>query len=404
MNSKEANVWNVKSIYEFYFFNCPSCPYRNECKEDFVNHSYTSHPESVNYLKKISDGSLNDITYPWESFGEDNGQLESYEDELLENKNEIYESIDIKVEDPLKDESEIKVESFNSYDNFQESNENSKMEADDTVVKNETTAHKCDTCGQSFGQKGHLKRHMDIVHLKLKPHKCEECGETFGRKEYLKAHMDTVHLKLKSQEQMKKEIKCGSCEKTFYTKQQLQSHGCNAHGTNKVKPKCEICGKYANNLQLHKRNVHEGRRNYNCELCSKSFSTDRYLKTHLAMHNGKEEFKCSLCEKSFFKENELDKHNFTVHEGHTDNKCGICLNGYKFKNYNRLKNHVYNVHENADRKDHLCGLCGKSFKHSKSLGEHILSVSCLKYLLNIHTYYNLSNYLLLITNYTILGT
>ena len=127
MKSKEGNVWNVKSIYEFYFFNCPSCPYRNECKEDFVNHSFTSHPESVNYLKKISDGSLNDITSPWESFGEE--ITEKFKNEINENLEDNWGIADnVQIADPLKDECDdmfdMKVESFPSED-FEESLENS---------------------------------------------------------------------------------------------------------------------------------------------------------------------------------------------------------------------------------------------------------------------------------------
>ena len=78
MISKEENLWNVESIYEFHYFNCPSCSYKNVLKQNFVNHSFTNHPESVNYLKKISDGSLNDITSPWKSFGKEETLIEKF--------------------------------------------------------------------------------------------------------------------------------------------------------------------------------------------------------------------------------------------------------------------------------------------------------------------------------------
>ena len=177
---------------------------------------------------------------------------------------------------------------------------------------------------------------------------------------------------------------------SYYTKQQLQSHGYNAHGiNNKGETRCELCCKNfdsARNLQRHKRSVHEGRKDYNCELCGKSFATEFYLKTHTAKHKEGEEFKCDSCTMSFFKEIDLSKHQFTVHEGHKDGQCGICSNGKQFADWLDLKSHVYNVHEMAGSKDHLCTLCGKSFKHSKTLRDHILSVSFLKYLLYEHTY------------------
>ena len=108
---------------------------------------------------------------------------------------------------------------------------------------------------------------------------------------------------------------------------------------------------------------------------------EHYFKTHIAKHKSREEFKCTSCEIVFLSENELIKHNFTVHEGHKDGKCAICHRQFNPKHFTALKKHVRDVHENADRKNHLCTLCGRSFKHSNSLRDHILSVSCLKYLL-----------------------
>ena len=67
METKVENPWDVKSIYEFYHFNCPICSYKHSSKQDFVNHVANTHPESVDYLKNLSDGSLCDIETPWKS-------------------------------------------------------------------------------------------------------------------------------------------------------------------------------------------------------------------------------------------------------------------------------------------------------------------------------------------------
>ena len=55
-------------------------------------------------------------------------------------------------------------------------------------------SHKCEECGETFNQKGHLKRHINIVHLKLKPYKCEECCKTFSTKDNLKKHCGRPEL------------------------------------------------------------------------------------------------------------------------------------------------------------------------------------------------------------------
>ena len=59
------NPWNIKSLYELQFFNCPSCMFKNHSKQEIVNHAYEIHPESIEYLKNIKDESLTDIEYPW---------------------------------------------------------------------------------------------------------------------------------------------------------------------------------------------------------------------------------------------------------------------------------------------------------------------------------------------------
>ena len=62
----ENNPWEVKSIYEYYYFNCPTCTYKHSIKQDFFDHILQFHPESSDHLRKISDGSLSDIITPWE--------------------------------------------------------------------------------------------------------------------------------------------------------------------------------------------------------------------------------------------------------------------------------------------------------------------------------------------------
>ena len=47
METKIENPWDVKSIYEYYHFNCPTCSYKHSSKQDFVNHVVNTHPESV---------------------------------------------------------------------------------------------------------------------------------------------------------------------------------------------------------------------------------------------------------------------------------------------------------------------------------------------------------------------
>lgn len=48
----------------------------------------------------------------------------------------------------------------------------------------------CEKCAYSSRVRGHLKRHTDNVHHKIKKFKCEACGFAFGLKHSMKKHMN----------------------------------------------------------------------------------------------------------------------------------------------------------------------------------------------------------------------
>lgn len=59
------NPWTISSIYEFQYFNCPTCVFKDHSKQEFLNHAIEFHPQSVDNLRFIKDGSLNDVDCPW---------------------------------------------------------------------------------------------------------------------------------------------------------------------------------------------------------------------------------------------------------------------------------------------------------------------------------------------------
>ena len=93
---KIENPWDViESIYEFQYFNCPSCSYKNGSKQDFVYHACENHPESVQNLRRISDICLNDILPPWDFKSE------------FENENIITANVKIEYEEEEEDKTEL---------------------------------------------------------------------------------------------------------------------------------------------------------------------------------------------------------------------------------------------------------------------------------------------------------
>ena len=60
----DESPWNIQSIYDLQYFNCPSCAYKNIMKQEFINHAYNFHAEAIQFLRNIKDGSINDIEIP----------------------------------------------------------------------------------------------------------------------------------------------------------------------------------------------------------------------------------------------------------------------------------------------------------------------------------------------------
>ena len=91
---KHENPWAIHSIYELQYFTCPGCVYKNHSKKEFINHAYEVHPEAVEYLNNIDDGSLSDIPCPWKSSDEVKTEKSMYSKKKY-SKNCTFEKIQI---------------------------------------------------------------------------------------------------------------------------------------------------------------------------------------------------------------------------------------------------------------------------------------------------------------------
>lgn len=104
---------------------------------------------------------------------------------------------------------------------------------------------------------------------------CEECGRVFGDSSSLKKHIRVVHRKVK-------DFPCDACGKTFAEKSNRSKHIIAAHLNQRSHP-CDMCDKvfnFTDGLKRHKNNVHLGIRPYQCQDCKRWYKQ----KTHLLKH------------------------------------------------------------------------------------------------------------------------
>ena len=225
-NSIVESLWDAASFDEFRHFNCPSCPKHYTFLQDFVNHAYETHPESINYLRKIYDESIHNVVPPW-----------TFESEL-EKPSEM--SVKIEVNDEFEIDDSGMLDFPKSKDN--DKNNGKKFESKKRESKKEAL-YKCGLCGKSF------------------------------RKLLLRGHIQAFH---------EGQIKCDFCDKSFSYHVTLKKHIYRKHKLPKTGTTCEMCGKSflkAESLNRHIRQVHLGQNV--CETCGKAFFGIEDMKQHI---------------------------------------------------------------------------------------------------------------------------
>ena len=202
---------------------------------------------------------------------------------------------------------------------------------------------KCNQCDASYGRKNNLQAHINVVHLKIKSYKCDKCDKAFAFKRVLKNHVDAVHLKIKH-------YSCDECKRTFFDKKAFNCHVDTVHLN--IRPyQCNMCPKaFPHNciLQYHIYQVHSNIKPYKCDVCNKTFSLSANLRSHIdVVHLKIKPYKCDECNKAFSSKSNLKAHKRThkrididlAHKKIKPHKCDKA-----FSNPRALKSHISYIH------------------------------------------------------------
>ena len=407
---KEENPWNVQSLYDLLYFNCPSCAYKNHLKQEFVDHAYQLHPESEQYLRNISDGSLSDVEIPHDDDDDDikfhvkeeksccnicditfcnQNLLQEHENlvhpsEVQFNNHQIYYNpIDALGSADNYEDEDIKEEKFESTKDVT-TRKPKKSKYDEYFEINHITKEAtCLICTKILrknphGMREHLNsKHQIIIEVKNTKeddstgypdkHECETCNESFLTEHQMNEHIFLIH----------KKMKCPECEKCFRSQLALDEHINRKHNENLDKVECDQCSKMIAKSHYHfhlvkNHGVEEGKK-IECEYCEKKFDDKKTLRIHFKSEHSEitGKYKCQVCGKSFLEKVNLMQHHIRVHNKKFE--CQDC--GHSVGSKYDLELHVKVKHSgaNPELEKVECEKCGKKYGKS-SLHTHLIRV------------------------------
>ncbi|EDV94836.1 zinc finger protein 2 [Drosophila grimshawi] len=105
-------------------------------------------------------------------------------------------------------------------------------------------------------------------------------------------------------------------------------------------------------------------KNWECDVCTKLFTTKYFLKKHKRLHTGEMPYTCQYCARTFTFQQSYHKH-LLYHSEVKPHACGIC--GRAFKELSTLHNHQ-RIH--SGEKPFKCEVCGKCFRQRVSFLVH----------------------------------
>ncbi|XP_064546111.1 zinc finger protein 721 [Drosophila montana] len=105
-------------------------------------------------------------------------------------------------------------------------------------------------------------------------------------------------------------------------------------------------------------------KNWECDVCTKMFTTKYFLKKHKRLHTGEMPYTCQYCARTFTFQQSYHKH-LLYHSEVKPHGCSIC--GRAFKELSTLHNHQ-RIH--SGEKPFKCEVCGKCFRQRVSFLVH----------------------------------
>ena len=435
MKAQIENPWNIESIYELQFFICPSCEFKNHSKQIFLNHAFENHPESVNSIISLQDGSLNDviinipanISYDKTKVTLMEPVIEvevNTEIEHKENEFNIKENIrnDYKCHfdpthnkgQPFQDKESLRVH-YNKLHQCQKPDNFQKL-------RKKPITYQCQDCKFKALSNKDIMDHIKTDHRPFIIYQCQKCSYKAVSVIIMKEHKCNENFE--DVVTAWKLFQCHKCSHTTETFLDMKNHIKSDHIADGFVIKgdvdnqvlinlnsdiceysisnddndsdIEIQNKPIDNVEHVIGKLDTKNSSFSCTCCNFTYSSLSKLKSHLKSNYGNNRQKCKLCDKSFV---ELQTHINRVHKGIRKFECQECgkrffkvpeleshinvvhkrlkplkckLCDFKAVNKGKLNYHIKIVHGNL--RPHMCEKCDMDFKTPYALKRHVMSV------------------------------
>lgn len=247
----------------------------------------------------------------------------------------------------------------------------------------------CPLCNKHFISEHYLKRHV-LKHINKKV-ECKICNYHFKSKFNLFEHIKMTHLlngktryscntcgrmfekdtKRLAHEKCHLARFCELCSKTFVSQKHhdthMQRHAMKLNILSRKKQTCSFCEKEClddNQLSVHVNKVHLQIKPYGCDMCDRQFYTETNLRQHKKVHSILSKETCEFCMKTLKCRRDFVVH-LRKHIGVRPFKCMLC--SQEFYSEIEMKSHMKKWHGGR----FCCKLCRKVFINRTGLKNHV---------------------------------
>jgi len=238
----------------------------------------------------------------------------------------------------------------------------------------------CGLCEYKHKLKKCIIQHMS-VHFK-EMFQCTECNKAIS---YVTSHIKNIHSgrveqlyicdicnkQVKSASQLARHkgshdmVYCDQCDFVCEGREKLSRHRYHKHHAPTT---CHICQKVftsQNYLRIHLA-IH-GNEVFNCDQCGKTYKSLTFLRSHINSAHRAKEINCEFCGLTFSSKSDYKRHKIINHIKVKSYECPKC--DYKGYTKQYLTYHM-EIHEEAKLS---CNFCGKTFRQNGALKAHIMT-------------------------------